>query len=110
MYLSGSTVPLPYVQQFCWLPGIPTSTCSQRRPRRRCLAQGVPRVAAYPRTPVRSSPAPPRCRRNPRLAVYQWCALYGARNVGARGYFEKLASSLPSWLSREVGGGEVGGQ
>ena len=55
----------------------------------------MPRGVASPRTLARSPSAPAHCRRILRPAVYPWGALRGVRNVGAQGYFGKLASCLP---------------
>ena len=89
-----STICLTLLQQ---LPGIPTSTFA---PCRHCIAPGVSRVSACPRTLPRSLLVPPHCRRSPRRAFYRWVALRWAQNAGAQGYFQNLASCLSSWLCR----------
>ena len=78
------------------VPGTPKNTCARCRPRRRWPDLGVPRVAACPHTTARSPPAPSRCHKSPRPAVYPWAALRRVRNVGAQDCFGTFAASVPS--------------
>ena len=81
------------------VPGTPKNTCARCRPRRRWPDLGVPRVAACPHTTARSSPAPSRCHKSPRPAVFPWDALRRVRTVGTQDYFETFAASVPSCMT-----------
>ena len=78
------------------LPGTLRCIFARGSARRRCPAAGAHHVAACPRTPVRSSPVPPRCRRS---LLPTACQLGARRELGTAAIqdcFGKPAFCLPS--------------